>query len=172
MTTREVQRLLGDIPDHIAEGLDGLVDAANADSGEGVEWLPRYKLALSLLANAIGMASGALTKLATAFDRQPAGVTIRRIHSEISDLWEAHLRCIGEEMVPPATSPTVLYAASGMLAEACETTNLLALLQHIGGGSCQCDPEVGAAPCESCVASLGFQRITTALAVYRKAVQP
>jgi len=172
VTTSEVKMLLGDLPEHISEGLDGLVDAANADSGEGVEWLPRYKLALSLLANAIGMASGTLTKLATVFDRQPAGATIRRIHSEISDLWEAHLRCIGEEVTTPAASPAAPCAVAGMLAEACETGHLLALLQYIGGGTCQCDSEVGMSPCESCVASLGFQRITTALAVYREAVQP
>jgi len=57
-----------------------------------------------------------------------------------------------------------LIAAAPDLLQACQTDHLLALLQHIGGGACECDHDVGMAPCMGCVANQAARRIAAAIA--------
>ena len=65
-----------------------------------------------------------------------------------------------------------LIAAAPKLLEACSDKNLIALLEWIAKGKCECDPEVGAAPCERCAASSAHRRIAAAIAAAEREVTP
>jgi hypothetical protein len=80
--------------------------------------------------------------------------------------------CGNATFVSTANDQTVPREVADRLAEACETEHLQALLQYIGGGSCQCDYETGAAPCEKCVAARAETRIANALNAYRQSGPP
>ena len=98
------------------------------------------------------------------------------IHADMVTPWVLCSKCGSQDTrrtkPVPAYAPTVPREVADRLADACQTEHLLALLQHIGGSECQCDPEVGMAPCEMCVASLAATRITAALAAYRESGPP
>ena len=93
MTAAEIRRLIGDECSDMCGILD-LVESANADPHEGSECLPRYKLALSLLAHAMGAYSAVFDKLIAVHADKAFVESLRKIQRENTLLWESHLRCL------------------------------------------------------------------------------
>ena len=97
MTDDSVRALVGELPGFDELGYSDLAGSANADRHEGREWLPRYKLALALLAQTVGILDGVCSRIASALaDNKPAGASIAKLRTEANALWLAHLRVVGD----------------------------------------------------------------------------
>lgn len=96
MDEARLRQLLGEWMPTDRRDVADIVASANADEHEGAEWLPRYKAALSLLAQMAGVLTGTLIPLETALAGQPAAATIAARMKEADRLWQAHLRLVGD----------------------------------------------------------------------------
>ncbi len=93
---RGIMDSLGDLPGGPSRYAD-FAASANADRHEGREWLPRYKLALALLAQSLGILDGVCSRIASALaDNKPASETLSKLRSEANVLWLAHLRACAD----------------------------------------------------------------------------
>lgn len=96
VTADGVRAMVGEVRGLSPQDYADLAASANADRHEGRDWLPRYKLALAVLAQAIGVLDGVCSKLASVWAGKPEGATIVRLRSEANELWLAHLRAIAD----------------------------------------------------------------------------
>lgn len=96
MTEPRLRELLGEWMPSDPQDVADLLDSANADAHETVDWMPRYKAALSCLAQQLGMLTGTLNRLRTALAGQPAATTIVTQLAEGERLWQAHLCLISD----------------------------------------------------------------------------
>ncbi len=92
MTLEEIKAVIGEPKCLTEEDWSDLVKASANDSHEGAEMLPRYKVALNLLASAMGMAHGTLVGVALGFKDQPRGELLNKVIGDLKELWEAHLK--------------------------------------------------------------------------------
>lgn len=99
MTAESVHSLTGDLSNSSPDEYADLAASANADMHEGRDWLPRYKLALALLAQTVGILDGVCSKLAFVWAGKPDGETIAKLRTEANILWLAHLRVVGDNPV-------------------------------------------------------------------------
>lgn len=106
MTADDVRRLIGDVPGLTPEDFAGLVESANADPHEGADTLPRYKLAMALLAQQAGLLTGVLERLLVGLGpTTPAGLTVTANLAEAGALWDAHLKAIPRDPAPAEVYP-------------------------------------------------------------------
>lgn len=89
-----------------------ILEQANADSHEGIEWMPRYKAALSCLAHAMGILTGTLQKLQMGLATQPAGAVIQARLAESNRFWEAHLNLVADRLPGMECPPELIGEAS------------------------------------------------------------
>jgi hypothetical protein len=90
MNESQIRQLIGDEVANLI-GIESLVEASNAFAHEGIEWLPSYKLALSLLAHALGRYDAAFSKLILAYgERSSSAIALQAIKSECQQIWNAH----------------------------------------------------------------------------------
>lgn len=96
ITLDRVRQLFGDSPDLLTDDdLKELTDSANADADEGAEWLPYYKLSLSLLMRAFGELNA--VALNGILGRTPGVVPgkVYEVHGRSCDLARLSLRPCG-----------------------------------------------------------------------------
>lgn len=95
MNAEDVRRILGDVSGWEEWDYAAVAESASADSHEGAECLPRYKLALSLLAQSCGLLDATLGKLLVGLGPDtPAGRTVAANLESARELWAKHLLAI------------------------------------------------------------------------------
>lgn len=96
MTKEEIITMLGELPSSVE--IDDLVAASNADPDEGVEWLPRYKMAISLLTQIVVSLAGAASQLAVALKATPSGMTLQLILDSCSKEYNTAMKCLADNV--------------------------------------------------------------------------
>lgn len=126
LTEDRIRAVLGDSPLVTPGFVADVLATANADSEEGADWLPYYKLSLGILAQAFGMleevaAEGLRAAYARGF--APDSATARwaesreRILGEAKSLFLLHLRPTG---IGPDELPELAAKVDALIAEQME----------------------------------------------------
>ena len=117
ITEADVRAVLG--PGYKGDRKDvaQLVASANADPREGVEWLPYYKLALAVLAEAAGQIQGLAEVISRDMppDHLPGRVVVEEALRWFDGMFRVHLRVCG--LGPDHGNPKRVAKVEKMVAE-------------------------------------------------------
>ncbi len=121
LTENRVWAVLGDSAKlYIGPEMLELVASANEDADEGAEWLPYYKMALSILNLALGDLSGGLNQIAKSAREKGynnlADAIAENLH-RVKDSYLAMLRVVGNGPLNPLTNEDHFAKTEATIAE-------------------------------------------------------